>query len=247
MAEEVPESLKKYLPGPLLLILTAMWWVGSDRIKEWVQAGITEPDAKISVDEKADPRVVRVEITRHAKKSLEEVRVVISLVAKPGPIKATLTNLQGTKTPLLCVTHDEREIAIVCSQAGVQASPITMQLQESIDVELEEKVSPAVRDVAILAKDREEIDWSDLNQKYRLPEFAWRAGLVFLGVCGLYFFYHFLVHLFSRRAHKQLEEDIEFLHKCWQRDATALGEFATKLQPVVETWPESTKSRPMRN
>jgi len=234
MAEELPESLKKYLPGPLLLLLTAAWWVGGDRIKDWVQTRITEPDAHIVVADQSDAHVVRIKVSAHAKKSFEEVRVVIGLRAKPADIKGTLTNIEGVKTPLICVARDEKGIEIVCSKAGAQGSPITMQQQESMEVALEEKISPSILDVQILAKDREGIDWSDLNQKYRLPEFAWRGGLVILGICAIYFFYHFLLRLFSRRARKQLEEDIEFLHKCWQRDAAALGEFTTRLQPVVD-------------
>jgi hypothetical protein len=234
MAEELPESLKKYLPGPLLLILTAAWWVGGDRIKDLVQAGITEPDAHILVEDKTDSHVVRIEISPHSKKSFEEIRVVFGLEVKPADIKGTLTNVEGVKTPLICVARDEKGTVIVCSKAGVQGSPITMRQKESMEIAVEEGISPAVVDVSIIAKDREEIDWSDLNQKYRLPELAWRAGLVILGIFGIYYFYHFLLRLFSRRARKQLEEDIEFLHKCWQRDATALGEFATKLQPVID-------------
>jgi hypothetical protein len=232
MAEELPESLKKYIPAPLLLILTVMWAVGGHRITEWAQAGISEPDAHILVDDRTDLHVVRIEISKHSKKSFEEVRVVIRLRAKPADIKGTLTNVEGVKTPLFCVARDAKGTEIVCSKAGAQGTPITMQQQESMEVALEEKVSPAVVDVSIIAKEREEIDWSDLNQKYRLPEFFWRSVLAILGVCAIYYLYHFFLRLFSRRARKQLEEDIEFLHKCWQRDATALGEFATKLQPV---------------
>jgi hypothetical protein len=234
MAEELPESLKKYVPGPLLLILTVVWLFGGDRIKDWVQARITEPDAHILVEDKTDSHVVRIEISPHSKKSFEEVQVVIGLRVKPAGIKGTLTNVEGAKRPLICVARDEKGAVIVCSKAGVQGSPITMRQQESMEIALDEGVSPAVLGVSIIAKDREEIDWSDLNQKYRLPEFAWRAGLVILGICAIYYFYHFLLYLLSRRARKQLEEDIKFLHKCWQGDATALATFDTELQPVVD-------------
>jgi hypothetical protein len=225
---EFPESLKKYLPAPLFLLLGVLWWVGGDRVKEWVQARIAEPDAHIVVEDKTGLHVVRIEISRHSKKSLEDVQVVIGLEVKPADVKGTLTNIKGVKTPLVCEARDLKGTVIVCSQAGL------MRQQESMEIALEEGVSPAVVDVSITAKDHEQIDWSDLNQKYRLPELAWRAGLAILGICVIYYVWNFLLHLFSRRARKQLEEDIEFLHKCWQGDATALATFGTGLQPTVD-------------
>ena len=232
---ESPDSLKKYLPGPLFALLTIAWWAGGDRVKEWVQVEITQPAASIRIhDEKNHLHIVRIEISPHSDKAFEEVQVEVDLQAKPADIKGELTALDRTHTPLGYIALNYQETMFLFNKVGVKGSPITMKQRETIEIRLHEDPAAAVLAVSINSKDHKVIEASDLNQRYRLAEAAWRAGLAVLGICGIYFLYKLLLRLFSRRARKQLEEDAEFLHKCWQGDAASLATFDTELQPVID-------------
>jgi hypothetical protein len=232
---ELPESLKKYIPGPLSVLLGIAWWAGSDRIKEGLQTLFSEPAAHILIQDHADHlHVVRIEISPHSERAFEDVQVEVDLQAKPQDIKGELTTLDGTHAPLLFVARDGEETIFIFNKLAGQGSPITMQQRESLEITLHEEPAVALVNVSINSKEHKVIAASDLNQRYRLPEVGWRAGLVVLGLCGIYYFPTFLLRVFSRRARKQLEEDIEFLHKCWQGDATALATFDSELQPVID-------------
>ena len=237
MAEGLPESLKKYLPAPLVLLIGIVWWAGSDQVKERLQKLFSEPDAHILIQDRADHlHVVHIEVSSHSEKAFEDVQVEVDLQAKPQDIQGEITALDGTRTPLVFVARNGSETIFVFNKAGSKGSPssIAMQPRESLEITLHEDPAAPVLNVLINSKDHRVIAASDLNQRYRLPEAGWRLGLAILGLCGIYYFPTFLLRVFSRRARKRLEEDIEFLHKCWQGDATALATFDTELQPVVD-------------
>ena len=234
---ELPESLKKYLPGPLLLLLAFAWWLDGDKVKEWLQKAIAEPPANILIQDMQDNlHVVRIKVSSHTDKPFEEARVEVELKTSPSDISGELATLDATHTPLLYVARSGQANILVFNKTGALSAPIRLKQGDSIEIRLHEAPAPApaVVLVSIYSTNHEVIASSDLNQRYRLPEAAWRAGLLLLGICGAYFFFGFLVRLFSRRARKQLEEDIECLHKCWQGDATAMATFDTELQPVID-------------
>ncbi len=232
---ELPDSFKKYLPGPLLVLLTIAWWVGGDKVKEWLQKAIAEPPANILVQDLSDNlHVVRIKVSPHADKPFEQARVAVALESSPSDISGELATLDAPHTSLVYVALSTQPNTLVFNGTGAPNAPITLKQGDIIEIRLHE-APPAAILVSIYSTNHEVIASSDLNQRYRLPEAAWRAVLVLLGICGGYFFLGFLVRVFSRRARKQLEEDIEFLHKCWQGDATALATFDAELQPVVNT------------
>src|SRR5260370_28394048 len=103
---ELPESLKKYIPGPLSVLLGIAWWAGGDRIKEGLQTVFSEPAAHILIQDHADHlHVVRVEVSPHSEKAFEDVQVEVDLQAKPQDIKGELITLDGARTPLLFVAR----------------------------------------------------------------------------------------------------------------------------------------------
>src|SRR5208282_6716385 len=118
--------------------------------------------------------------------------------------------------------------------ASGKTTPITLLQREAIQIVLHEAPVDAVREVWLNSKDRRPIAASDLNQRWPIAEAAWRAGLAILAICTLYFLYRFLLRLFSRKAVKQLQEDKEFLHRCWQGDPVSLATFKTELQPLID-------------
>jgi hypothetical protein len=236
---ELPESLKKYLPGPLFLLVAFAWWLGGDRVKDGLQKLITEPPAKILIqDQKDHLHVVRIEVNPHADKAFEGVQVQVDLAGRPADINGEMAAVDATRTPLTYAPSNDQGTKLVFNKASTSSAPITLKQGESIEIRLHEEPASAVALVLLYSTNHERIASSDLNQRYRLPEAAWRAGLAILGLCGLYFVWKLLwtllVRLFFRQARKQLEEDIDFLHKCWQGDAKALATFATDLQPVVD-------------
>jgi hypothetical protein len=234
---ELPEFLKKYLPGPLAVLLGIVWWAGSDRVKELLQTLFSDPAAHILIQDHADDlHVVRIEISRHSEKAFEDVQVEIDLQAKPRDIRGELMTLDGARTPLVFTARNSMETILVFNRVGTKpsVSPITMQPRESLEITLHEGPAAPILDVSINSKEHKVIAASDLNQRYRLPEVGWRAGLAVLAICAIYYFPTFLLHVFARRARKQLDADVEFLHKCWQRAATALATFNTELQPAID-------------
>lgn len=232
---ELPDSIKKYLPGPLFTLLTIAMWVSGDKPKEWVQEKITEPAAKIRIEHRENHlHVVRIEITPHSEKAFEDVRIEVDLRDKPTDIKGELADRNGTHIPLIYVVRDSQETSFLFDRVGAKPAPITLQHRDAIEITLHETPADAIRVVWLDAKGQKSIAASDLNQKYPLGELVWRAIFVVFGICAAYFLYQAVFRLFSRRARKQLEEDAEFLHKCWQGDVASLATFDAELQPAID-------------
>src|ERR1700757_4337517 len=123
---ELPESLNKYLPGPLSALLGIAWWAGGDRIKEGLQALFSEPAAHILIQDHAEHlHVVRIEISPHSENSFEDVQVKVELQAKPQDMKGELTTLDGVHTPLLSVPSNGEETIYVFNKLASRGSSIT--------------------------------------------------------------------------------------------------------------------------
>jgi hypothetical protein len=232
---ELPDSLKKYLPGPLLLVLTIAWAVGGDQVKDWVKQEITEPPAHIRIEDGKDLlHIVHIEITPHSEKAFEEVQIEVALKSKPDDIKGELLPLGGAHTALECITSNPLGNVFLFKNESGKTPPLTLRPREAVEIILHEAPLDAVQGVWLNANGRAPIAASDLNQRWNIAESAWRAGLAILAICALYFVYRLLVRLFSRKAVKQLREHKEFLHKCWQGDAPSLATFETELQPLID-------------
>jgi hypothetical protein len=94
---ELPESLKKYLPGPLFLLLAGGWWLLGDPIQKWAQEEITHTPVQVIVESRADQLyVIRVEATRYADKAFDETQITIDLRAKPDDIAGELSVRNGS-------------------------------------------------------------------------------------------------------------------------------------------------------
>jgi hypothetical protein len=232
---ELPDSLKKYLPGPLFLVLTIAWAVGGDSVKDWVKREITEPSAHIRIEDgKDDLHAVHIEIAPHSEKAFEEVQIEVDLKSKPDDIKGELLALGGAHTALESITNNPLGNVFLFKNESGTTPPLTLRPREKVEIVLHEAPLDAVQGVWLNAKDRAAIAASDLNQRWNIAESAWRAGLAILAICALYYLYQFVVRLFSRKSLKQLGEDKEFLHKCWQGDANSLSTFETELQPIID-------------
>jgi hypothetical protein len=232
---EFPDSLKKYLPGPLFLALTIAWAVGGDQVKDWVKREITEPSAHIRIEDGKDHlHIVHIEIAPHSEKAFEEVQIEVDLKSKPDDIKGELLALGGAHAALESTTSNPLGNVFLFKNESGKVPPLTLRPREKVEIALHEAPLDAVQGVWLNAKDRAAIAASDLNQRWNIPESAWRAGLAILAICALYFLYSFLLRLLSRKARKQLGEDKEFLHKCWQGDTSSLAVFETELQPIID-------------
>lgn len=233
---DLPESLKRYLPAPILIVLTFGWWLFADPIKQWVHQEITHTPVQVRVERGADHLyVIRVEATRYSDKAFEGVQLDIQLQSKPDDIIGELSALNGSHAGLaISPKNPEGSAFLVEHTRAMPAAPISLQQRESLEIDLHESAPNAVKEVWFYAKDRPPISSSDLDQHWPLANIAWRLGQAILAISALGFLYQPLVRLFSRKALQQLNEDIEFLHSCWQADRAALARFDHAFQPVID-------------
>ena len=191
---------------------------------------------QVRVEPRADHLyVIRVEATRYSDKAFEGVQLDIQLQSKPDDITGELSALNGSHVRLaISPKNPEGSAFLVENTRGVPATPISLQQRESLEIDLHESGPNAVKEVWFYAKDRPPISSSDLDQHWPLANIAWRLGQAILAISALGFLYKPLVRLFSRKALQKLDEDIEFLHNCWQADRAALARFDREFQPVID-------------
>lgn len=232
---DLPEGLKKFLPGPLLLAGTIAWWMGGEPLKDWIQEEIARPPAHVQIaDESNHLHRVFIEVTSHSPKAFEEVAVEIDLVAKPDDISAQRAALDGSHVKLDIRPKLNSQDQFFADRLVGQTAPITLKQRETIEVSLHETAVKAVREVWLHSKDRAPIAASALNQRWPLTDIVWRIGLGLFAFLALYYLIKFAVSLFSKDAQRQLDEDIDFLHSCHNGDATSVSRFDRDLQPLID-------------
>jgi hypothetical protein len=232
---ELPESLKRYLPAPLAILLAIAWWFFADPIKELVQKEVSHTPARIEIESKANQLyVVRIEVTPYSDKAFEGVRVDIQLQSKADDITGELFRLNGTHSPLTVQMENTAGNAFLIETISGTAESIRLQQRENIEIDLHASGRDAVKKVWLYSNDRQPISSLDLNQHWPLANIAWRCGQVLLGFAVLGLLYKPAIRLFSHKALKQLEADIEFLHSCWETDAAALARFDREFQPLID-------------
>lgn len=233
---ELPDSLKKYLPAPMAILLAIAWWFFADPIKELVQKEISHTPARIEIESKANQLyVVRIEVTPYSDKAFEDVQVEIQLQSKAADITGELFRLNGSHSPLTVENKNTAGTAFFVENISGTGSSIRLQQRENIEIDLHASGQDAVKRVWLYSNDRQPISSSDLNQHWPLANIAWRCGQVLLGLLVLGFLYKPAVRIFSRKALQQLEQDIEFLHSCWQADSVALARFDREFQPLIDS------------
>jgi hypothetical protein len=232
---DLPEALKQYLPAPFLLALTVAWWMGGDSLKDLFQEEIAHPPAHIQIEDDRDHlhRVV-IEITPHSPKAFEAVSIEVDLVAKPDDITAQRAALDGSHLKLDIRPKDNSQDQFFADRLVGQSAPITLEQRETIEISLHETAGKAVREVWLHSKDRAPIAASALNQRWPLTDSVWRIVLGLLGLLALYYLIKFVVSLFSKKAQRQLDEDVDFLHNCLNGDATSVSRFDRDLQPLID-------------
>jgi hypothetical protein len=239
---ELPESLKKYLPGPLFFLLAAGWWLLGDPMQKWAQEEISHTPVQVRIEPRADHfYLIRVEATRYAEKPFEEVEIQIQLHSKPDDIAGELSARNGSHLKLVIQpTNPAGNILLVenTSGSGGTTTAITLHQRENIEIHLHESASDAVREVWFYSKEGAPISSSDLNQRWPVVKIAWRLGLAILAICALGFLYKLLympiVRLFLPMELQKLDRDREFLHSCWQADPAARARFDHDFQPVID-------------
>lgn len=240
---ELPESLKKYLPAPLSLLLLGTWSLLGDSIQKWAQEQITHTPAQVRIETRADHLyVIRVEATRYADKAFEEAQITIDLRSKPDDIVGELSARNGGHLPLVIQPTNPASSAFLIEKttgtSGTATTPITIHQRETIEIRLHESVPEAVKEVWFYPKEGAPISSNDLNQRWPLVKIVWRLGFVVFALCALAFLYRLLykpmVRLFWPSAFQTLDEEIEFLHSCWQADVTARARFDQEFQPVID-------------
>src|SRR5947208_687900 len=180
---ELPESLKKYLPGPLFFLLAGGWWLFGDPIQKWAQEEITHTPAQVIVESRADQLyVIRVEATRYADKAFDEAQITIDLQAKPDDIAGELSARNGSQLPLVIQPTNPAGsdflIENTTGTSGTVTTPITLHQREAIEIRLHESALQAVKEVWFYSKEGAPISSTDLNQRWPLVKIAWRLGLV---------------------------------------------------------------------
>jgi hypothetical protein len=234
---ELPESLKKYLPGPILLLVSVAWWIFNEPIQKWVQEEITHAPVQVRVEDRANNLyVIRAEATRYSDKAFEDVQLDLELRSKPDDISGELVARNGNHEKLAIEPKKSDPSAfLIETTVGPTPAPITLQPREDIEIDLHEPTPKAVKEVWFYAKDRIPVSAFDLNQHWPLAKFAWRFGLAVFGISACFFLYKLLLRLLSRKALKTLDEEREFLHRCFQADTAARARFDSELQPIIDS------------
>ncbi len=96
---ELPETLKKYLPAPLSVVVEFGRWVGSDRIKDFAWDQFTPPPAHIWVEHlKNNLLILYVEVARYSEKLFEEIGIEVQLRKLLVGIEIPITQFVGAFT-----------------------------------------------------------------------------------------------------------------------------------------------------
>jgi hypothetical protein len=232
---ELPESLKKYLPGPLGLILTFTWIFAGEPITEFVRDQFRHEAARVRVEDKRDNlHLVHIEVTRYAAKDFENVTVEIQLESKPDDIKGELAARDGTRSALLLTTKNTASTDYYTAQLAGKSGPINLHPREALEFSLHESASRAVQKVWLDAKEHPSIATSDFNQRWPIAESSWRLVLALLATFTAIFLYKLFAPLVFRKTQKQLKDDQQFLRECWNGDAAALARFQAELQLLID-------------